>query len=70
MDKDLLLRYKAKNPVKFAQKFGDRPLEEVLAQPKEPKVEVDSNIKVEFTEAKDVEVGFAKPEPKKRRKKK
>ena len=68
MDKQFLEAYKRQNPVKYAKKFGDLTLDEILAKyPTNNSAPVNSPIKVEITQAENVETTFAvEPTSKKR----
>ena len=48
MDKELLLKYKEKNPEKFAQKFGHLNLDEIEATTEEVVVEEKKEEEVEL----------------------
>lgn len=69
----MLEAYKQQNPRKYAIKYGDRTIEEILAgtQPEPPKPE--TTVKVEITKKEELETSFAEelpeveaPAPKKR----
>jgi hypothetical protein len=58
LEKALLERYKIKNPVKFAQKWPNKTIDEILSdQLPEAPIPVEK-IKVEIKAKEEVEVGF------------
>ena len=58
LTRGILEAYKLKNPVKYAQKFGNKSIDEILGNlPPEPQVE-ESNIKVEISTADEITPDF------------
>ncbi len=60
LTREILIKYKAQNPKKYVQKFGDKSIEEILGQTSPTVPSVATPIKVEIKPAEAVEAGFAK----------